>query len=90
MLSNPELWILVAFLIVIGIAVWRKVPSMVTRSLDERADKIKAEIDEARRLREEAQQALELYRRKQRDALKEAEQIVAHARAEAERLGTQA
>jgi F-type H+-transporting ATPase subunit b len=90
MLHEPEVWILVAFLIVIGIAVWRKVPGMITRSLDERATKIKAEIEEAQRLREEAQQALALYQQKQRDALKEAEQIVVHAKAEAERLARQA
>jgi F-type H+-transporting ATPase subunit b len=90
MLRNPEIWILVAFLIVIGIAIWKKVPDMITRSLDERAAKIKAEIEEAQRLREEAQQTLALYQQKQRDALKEAEEIVVHAKAEAERLAQQA
>eukprot|EP00439_Symbiodinium_sp_Y106_P088811 s1_g1347.t1 len=59
---------------------------MVTAALDKRADDIKNELDEARKLREEAQQVLASYQRKQRDAEKEAEAIVEQARAEAERL----
>ncbi|MCA1908939.1 MAG: F0F1 ATP synthase subunit B, partial [Magnetospirillum sp.] len=58
--------------------------------LDARAAKIKARLDEAARLREEAQEMLATYQRKQRDAMKEAEEIIAHAKAEAERLAAQA
>ena len=58
--------------------------------LDDRSDKIRNELDEAQRLREEAQDMLSEYERKQHDALKEAESIVAAAREEAERLGLEA
>ncbi|MDH5489466.1 MAG: F0F1 ATP synthase subunit B [Rhodospirillaceae bacterium] len=58
--------------------------------LDDRSDKIRNELDEAQRLREEAQDMLAEYERKQHDALKEAENIVAAAREEAERLGVEA
>ena len=86
---DPEFWVLVAFVIVIvgGIV---KVGPVIGKSLDERAQRIKSELDEAQRLREDAQRALAEYQRKQRDALKEAEAIIAHAKAEAERIGRQA
>jgi len=87
--ADSEFWVLVAFVIAIGFLVYKAKP-IVTGALDQRASKIKAELDEARRLREEAQKSLAEYQRKQRDALKEAEGIVAHARSEAERAGEQA
>ncbi|MDE0799187.1 MAG: F0F1 ATP synthase subunit B [Rhodospirillaceae bacterium] len=62
----------------------------VSAFLDARADKIRAQIEEARKLREEAQALLADYQRKQRDALSEAESIVAQAKEEAIRLRTQA
>jgi F-type H+-transporting ATPase subunit b len=89
LLGDPEFWVLVGFVISIGL-VWKRAKAAITGSLDERAAKIKAELDEAQRLREEAQQTLALYQRKQRDALKEATEIIEHAKAEAERLGAQA
>ncbi|MBV9522170.1 MAG: F0F1 ATP synthase subunit B [Alphaproteobacteria bacterium] len=89
MLRDPEFWVLVAFLLVVAGAVWKVFP-MVAASLDDRAQRIKTELDEARRLREDAERALAEYQRKQRDALREAEDIIAHAKAEAERLGQKA
>lgn len=85
---EAEFWVLVAFVIAIGFLVY-KVRGTVTGGLDARAAKIKAELDEAQKLREEAQARLAEFQRKQRDALKEAEGIVAQARAEAERLAAQ-
>ena len=87
--EGPEFWVAVAFVIVVAGLIWKGGP-MVTSMLDERAVKIKAELEEAQRLREDAQRTLAEYQRKQRDALKEAEQIVAQARAEAERAAKQA
>jgi F-type H+-transporting ATPase subunit b len=87
-MRDAEFWVLVAFVIAIGFLIY-KARTIVTGSLDERAAKIKAELDEAQRLREEAQTKLAEYQRKQRDALKEAEAIVAHAKAEAERAAAQ-
>lgn len=87
--ADPEFWVAVAFVIAIGGVIWKSAP-ILGGSLDARAARIKAELDEARRLREDAQRTLGEYQRKQRDALKEAEQIVAQSRAEAERAAQQA
>ena len=56
---------------------------MLTGALDDRSKKIADDLDQARQLREEAQALLATYERKQRDALAEAEEIIAHAREEA-------
>ena len=87
-IGDAEFWVAVAFVIVVAGLVWKGGP-MVNKMLDERALKIKAELDEAQRLREEAQRMLAEYQRKQRDALREAEQIVAQARREAEHVAEQ-
>jgi F-type H+-transporting ATPase subunit b len=86
---DPEFWVAIAFVIAVGLVIWKSAP-MLTKSLDGRAAKIKTELDEAQRLREEAQRTLAEFQRKQRDAFKEAEQIVALAKSEAERAAAQA
>jgi F-type H+-transporting ATPase subunit b len=86
--EEAEFWVLVAFVIAIGFLVY-KARGAVTGGLDARAAKIRAEIDEAQKLRDEAQSRLAEFQRKQRDALQEAEGIVAQAKAEAERLAAQ-
>lgn len=87
--TDAHFWVNVAFLLVIGLA-WRPVSRAIAAALDARAAKIKSRLDEAQRLREEAQEMLAAYQRKQRDAMREAEEIIAHAKAEAERLAQQA
>lgn len=77
---------LLALLIFIGITIYVKAPAMITKSLDERAGRIKGELDEARRLREEAQALLGEFQQKRKDAEAEAEEILAAARHEAELL----
>jgi F-type H+-transporting ATPase subunit b len=89
LLRDPEFWVLVAFAIAFG-GLARKAGPVIAKALDDRAVKIKAELDEAHKLRQEAQRMLAEYQRKQRDALKEAEEIIAHARVEAERAAEQA
>jgi F-type H+-transporting ATPase subunit b len=84
MLATPEFWVLISFILFIGLLVYLKVPAKLAVMLDERASRIAKELDEARRLREEAQGLLAEYQRKRRDAEKEAEAIVAQAREEAE------
>ena len=84
MLATPEFWVLVSFVLFIGLIVYLKVPGKVTAMLDERAERISRELDEARKLREEAQGLLADYERKRRDADKEAEAIIAQAREEAD------
>jgi F-type H+-transporting ATPase subunit b len=87
--AQAEFWVAVAFVLVVGLA-FRKVFAAVTTALDARAGKIKEEIDSARKMREDAQALLAEFQRKQRDALKEAEGIIDHAKHEAERLKKEA
>jgi F-type H+-transporting ATPase subunit b len=77
---------LLSLLIFIGIAIYVKAPAMVARSLDERAGRIRGELDDARRLREEAQALLAEFQQKRKDAEAEADEILAAARHEAELL----
>ena len=80
---DATFWVGAAFLIFVGILFYVKVPAMLTGALDDRSKKIADDLDQARQLREEAQALLATYERKQRDALAEAEEIIAHAREEA-------
>jgi F-type H+-transporting ATPase subunit b len=89
MLNDPTFWVAVAFFVFAGLMLW-KARQPVLKGLDARAERIRAELDEAQRLREEAQKALAEYKRKQRDAAKEAEDLLANARHEAELLRRQA
>ena len=82
-------WVSLAFIVFVA-AVYRPVSNMMGAALDGRAEKIKDELDEAVRLREEAQTLLAGYERQQNEALKEAEGIIAHARDEAERQAVHA
>lgn len=89
-LSDPETWVAVAFLIFLGILVRLGVPKLLFKTLDDRSARIKAELDEAFRLRQEAEGVLADYRRKQSEAEKVAESIIVNAREEAERLAVEA
>ncbi len=89
MIYTPEFWVAVAFLIFLGVLAYAGVHSTVLKALDDRAAKIQAELNEARRLREEAARVLDEYRRKQDDAERQAEAIVAEARADAERVAAE-
>ena len=82
---DATFWVGAAFVVFIGVLFYFKVPGMLTKALDERAERIRAELEEARRLREEAQALLASYERKQHEAAEEAKRIVQHAREEAER-----
>ncbi len=77
-------------LIVLFVIVWKPVRNTILGALDKRAERIKHDLEEAERLREEAQSALASFQRRQRESLQEAERIVAHAREEAERIRVQA
>lgn len=84
MLQMAEFWVAIAFLVFLGVLAYYKVPALIGKALDERAGAIRKELDEARRLREEAQLLLADYQRKHRNAGQEAEAIVEQARREAE------
>ena len=90
LLMEAETWVAIAFLFFIGILIYVGVPKMVLNALDERGKRIKAELDEARRLKEEAAKLLGEYQGKHRQAESEAAAIVASARAEAERTAAEA
>ena len=89
MLLEAEFWVAVAFVIFMGI-VWKVGGfGQMTTGLDGRAKRVRAELDEARRLREEAAGVLADYKSRRSDAEREAEAIVANARAEAERIAAE-
>lgn len=90
MVIDATFWAFIGLLIFLGILVYLKVPGMVARVLDGRIAQIEADLDEARRLREEAQALLAEYERKRKAAESEAEDIVAAAKDEAERMTVEA
>lgn len=89
-LKNTDFVVIIAFLLFLGIVAYFKVPALVGKMLDGRANAIKAELDEARALREEAQSLLASYERKQKEVQEQADRIVAHAKEEASRAATAA
>ena len=89
MLETPEFWVAVGFVILVG-GIARPVARAMGSGLDARSAQIKASLDEARMLREEAQNLLAEYQRRQRDAAREAELMIEQARTEAERLSAEA
>ncbi len=85
-LTSPTFWVGVSFIAFVALVVYYKVPKMATDWLDARAAAIAKELEEAAKLREEAQAVLASYQRKQRDAEQEAADIISLAKAEAERM----
>lgn len=88
-LREPETWVAVGFLVIIGIFLYQRIPAFVAAALDARASAISKELDEAKRLREEAEAVLAEYARKAAAVEHEAEAIITEARAEAERFATE-
>jgi F-type H+-transporting ATPase subunit b len=87
---EAEFWVAAAFVIFVGVLGYFGVHKLLVKSLDDRRDRIKAELDDARRLKAEAEALLATYRRKQQEAEQEAQAIVSSAKAEAERLAAEA
>jgi F-type H+-transporting ATPase subunit b len=90
MLFEPETWVALAFVLFLAGLGYLGVHRMLTKALDERSARIKAELDEARKLKDEAAQLLADYQRKRGEAESEAQEIIAGAKAEAERLAIEA
>ena len=89
MFESEVFWVAVALVIFLALAYkmgWKSAMD----GLDARGDKIRKDIEDAQTLREEAQKALAEYKRKQRDALAEADEIIKHAKTESKRLQEQA
>lgn len=89
-LYNTDLVVAIAFILFIGILVYFKVPGLISGLLDKRADTIRAELEEARKLREEAQELRAAFERKKAEVREQAERIVAKAKADAELAAKQA
>jgi F-type H+-transporting ATPase subunit b len=90
MLEDPETWVAIAFVILMGIFAYVGVHRTVLKALDNRSARIKAELDDARRLKDEAAKVLAEYKTRSASAEREAEDIVTNAKAEAERIAAEA
>ena len=88
--AEPEFWVAVAFVILMGVFAYAGVHKAALKALDHRSERIKAELDDARRLKDEAARVLTEYQTRRASAEREAEDIVAGAKAEAERIATEA
>lgn len=89
-LRNTNFVVLIAFVVFVGILVWRQVPKLLGRALDDRAQMIRNNLDEARLLREEARALLASYEAKQKEVQAQSERIIAAARDEALAAAAQA
>jgi F-type H+-transporting ATPase subunit b len=89
-MHETENWVAIAFLFFIGLLVYLGVHRKLLDALDQRQTRIKSELDEAKRLREEAETLLAELERKGREAETEAQAIIAGAMAEAERIAAEA
>ncbi|MCP9629213.1 ATP F0F1 synthase subunit B [Rhodopseudomonas palustris] len=87
--AEAETWVAIAFIILMGLFAYLGVHRTAIRALDNRRDRIKAELDEARKLKDEAAKLLADYRARRAQAEREAEAIVASAKADAERIATE-
>lgn len=90
LLSDPTFWAAVGLVLFFGVLFWQKVPGAIAKLLDSRADAIRTELEEARRLREEAQELLASFQRKQREAEAEADGIIAQAKKDAKSMRAEA
>ncbi|MGO8911698.1 MAG: ATP F0F1 synthase subunit B [Bradyrhizobium sp.] len=90
MFAEPEFWVAVAFVILMSVFAYLGVHRTVLKALDHRSDRIKAELDDARRLKEEAAELLAEYRARRATAEREAQDIIASAKAEAQRIAAEA
>ena len=87
---DATFWALIGLILFFVLLIYLKVPGTLAGALDKRAAGIKNELDEAKRLREEAQAVLAEYQRKAKDAAAEAGEIIEQAKREAEALGAEA
>ena len=90
LLEDPTFWVSVGTVLFIGLIIWQRVPHMIAKALDDRAAGIRAELDEAKRLREEAEVLLKQYRAKTAGAEQEAKAIIDAAKEAADRMAIDA
>ncbi len=89
MLHTAEFWVFVAFVVFFAIILWKGVPSVIGKALDARAEAIRKDLEDARKLKDEAEKLLADYERRRKAAASEAEAIVAQAKSEATALATE-
>jgi F-type H+-transporting ATPase subunit b len=89
-LQNTDFVVLLAFLVLLGVLLYFRVPQMLSGMLDRRAETVRRELEEARALREEAQRLVASFEQKRREVAEQSARIVADAQAEAQRAATQA
>ena len=90
MFEEPETWVAIAFILLMGLFAWFGIHRTVLKALDNRGARIKGELDDARRLKDEAAKVLAEYKARRASAEKEAADIVTSAKAEAERIAGEA
>ena len=90
MFFDPETWVAVAFVVLMVVFGYLGVFKSAMKALDHRADRIKAELDDATRLKQEAAKVLADYKARSATAEREAADIIANAKSEAERIATEA
>jgi F-type H+-transporting ATPase subunit b len=89
-MPEAETWVAIAFLCFLGLLAYLGAHSKIIAALDQRQARIKSELDEATRLKQEAQSLLAEFERKAHEAEAEAGAIIASAKAEAERIAGEA
>lgn len=90
LVQDATFWVAVAMAIFLILMVYLGIPGQIAKMLDARADGIRNELDQARKLRQEAEATLKQYESKRVEAEKQAQDIVANAKAEAERIAVEA
>jgi F-type H+-transporting ATPase subunit b len=90
MFLEPETWVAIAFVILMAVFAYLGVHRTVLQALDKRSERIKAELDDARRLKDEAAKLLGEYKTRRASAEREAQEIISSAKTEAERIATEA
>jgi F-type H+-transporting ATPase subunit b len=90
MFYEPETWVAIAFVILMVLFAYLGIHRSVLKALDHRSERIKAELDDARRLKEEAAKLLGEYQSRRASAEREAQEIISAAQGEAERIAAEA
>ncbi|MEZ5923757.1 MAG: F0F1 ATP synthase subunit B [Hyphomicrobiaceae bacterium] len=89
MLQTAEFWVALAFVAFFALIFWKGVPTLIGKALDSRADAIRKELEEARKLKDDAEKLLADYEKRRKAAAGEAEAIISQAKEEATALAAE-